>query len=192
MIYAILGLLKARRGMIMKTAARTLVFTGDGKGKTTAAMGMAFRAVGHGMAVFIIQFCKSDATTGELHTAATIPGVEFVQSGCGFIPPDAPDSAMESHRQAAQSGLRRAMQAVISGVYPVVILDEICYAVHRGLLDEQSVIDLIHAAREDQCIVMTGRGATKGLIDAADTVTEMKCIKHGMNEGIEAQRGIEF
>jgi len=179
-------------GENMTLAARTLLFTGDGKGKTTAAMGIAFRAAGHGIPVFIIQFCKSDDSTGELHTASALPNIEFVQCGCGFIPPGVPDIQINQHRQAASRGLRRAMQAIVSGIYPVVILDEICYAVARGLLDEKSVIDVLQLALQNMSLRLTGRDATPGLISAADTVTEMKCIKHGMDKGIDAQRGIEF
>jgi cob(I)alamin adenosyltransferase len=170
---------------------RIIINTGDGKGKTTAALGLALRAFGHGKRVMIIQFVKADKKTGELAAAAKMPGVEIVQTGRGFVRgPQSPDLA--KHRKGAEEGLRLAGQALSGSAYDVVILDEICTALALGLLDENDVAAALKAAPEQSVIVLTGRSATKGLIDLADTVTEMCCIKHGFNAGIPAEEGVEW
>jgi len=173
-------------------APRILLFTGDGKGKTTAAFGIALRAVGHGLPTLIVQFIKARAATGEWTALRSLAGVEVRQTGLGFVPrsDDAPQFA--AHRQAAAEGLRAVAEAMASGRYRVVILDEVCTAVARGLLDEASVIAALRQAPADGVIVLTGRGATPGLIALADTATEMRCIKHGFDAGIQAQPGVEF
>jgi cob(I)alamin adenosyltransferase len=173
-------------------APRILLFTGDGKGKTTAAFGIALRAAGHGLLTLIVQFIKARTATVELTALRSLAGVEVRQAGLGFVPQsdDAPQFA--AHRQAAAEGLRAVAEAMASGRYRVVILDEVCTAVARGLLDEASVVAALRQAPADGVIVLTGRGATPGLIALADTVTEMRCIKHGFDAGLQAQPGVEF
>ena len=174
-----------------RNGPRIIINTGDGKGKTTAALGLALRAFGHGMKVMIVQFVKADKKTGELAAAARMPGVEILQTGLGFVPkPDSPD--YEKHRQYAEEGLRLAGRALSGDAYDVVILDEICTALALGLLNEDDVVAALKAAPEASIIVLTGRSATKELIDLADTVTEMCCIKHGFNAGIPAEEGVEW
>jgi cob(I)alamin adenosyltransferase len=175
----------------MNTVGRILLFTGDGKGKTTAGLGMAIRACGHRHKVLIIQFVKSDASTGEIAGLKHLPGVDIEQTGLGFIPPET-DDAFAGHCRAAESGLKHAAQAVSSGRYNLVVLDEICLAVSRHLLREEAVMEMLKKAGPDTCIVMTGRGASPGLIDLADTVTEMLLVKHGLTAGIKAQEGVEY
>ncbi len=172
-------------------SGRTLLFTGDGKGKTTAALGMALRAAGHGQRVLIVQFVKNDATTGELAACAHLPGVDIVQTGCGFIPP-VHSPAFAAHCEAAVSGLSRAASALASDHLDVLILDEVCVAVAKGLLQEGAVLQLLRSRTRPVCVVLTGRGATQGLLDAADTVTEMRCVAHGLTQGITAQAGVEY
>ncbi|MGA2066410.1 MAG: cob(I)yrinic acid a,c-diamide adenosyltransferase [Thermoguttaceae bacterium] len=175
----------------MTDAPRILVFTGDGKGKTTAALGMALRAAGHGMRTCVLQFVKHDAAVGEMAASAGVPLIEIVQVGRGFLPPaGGPDTA--SHRAAAQEGIRKAAEVLAGGQYPLVILDEVCFAVARGLLDERQVIDAVRQARSGTCVVLTGRDATEGLAGLADTVTEMRCVKHALASGIAAQKGVEW
>lgn len=170
---------------------RILIFTGDGKGKTTAALGMAFRAAGHGIRTLVIQFVKSDSSTGECQCQKTTPLIEIESLGKGFLPPDeSPD--FQVHRKAARLALHRAEEALASRRYGLVILDEICYAVHRTLIHEDEVLALITKAAPDCVLVLTGRGATPGLMSAADTVTEMRCVRHGMDKGIPAQKGVEY
>ncbi|MGA2032954.1 MAG: cob(I)yrinic acid a,c-diamide adenosyltransferase [Thermoguttaceae bacterium] len=175
----------------MNHPTRILIFTGDGKGKTTAALGMALRANGHGMPVAIIQFVQGDPAVGELTAAAGLQNVEIVQTGLGFLPrPE--DPHFSEHRAAAEEGLRKARQTIAAGRHSLVILDEVCLAVARGLLDEQAVIAAVREARPEACIVLTGRYATPGLIELADTVTEMRSIKHGFAVGRQAQKGVEL
>jgi len=170
--------------------ARVLIFTGRGKGKTTAALGMALRAAGHGMRVHIIQFVKGDDDVGEVAAIRDLPGVSLEQTGLGFLP-DPTSPAFAEHVRAARDGLVRAAAAIEAGEADMLILDEICFAVAKGLLDEEEVCDLIAAAGPQMCLVLTGQDAPPALIDTADTVTEMRCIKHGMDAGLPAQDGVE-
>lgn len=175
----------------MKKEPRILVFTGAGKGKTTAALGMALRAAGHKMPTLIIQFIKADDSTGELAALRALPGVEVRQTGRGFVPrPDSP--AFAEHKNAAVRGLETAAAALATGAYRMIVLDEICTAVAKNLLAEESVVAAVKQAPPGSIVVLTGRHASLGLIDLADTVTEMRCIKHGHQQGRKAQEGVEF
>lgn len=170
---------------------RILIFTGNGKGKTTSALGMALRAHGHGIPVAVIQFVKSDTETGEYKALRDMKDVELTMTGIGFVPRPT-DPRFADHCQAAQEGLKKAARYLHSRDYGLVILDEICVAVSLGLVSEQSVLDILHEAVPGMTIVMTGRGASQGLIDIADTVSEINVVKHGFDSGIKAQRGVEF
>jgi len=170
---------------------RTLIFTGEGKGKTTAAFGMVLRAVGHGQRVLVVQFLKSNAATGELLACAQLPRVEVVQMGCGFVP-SPENAAYAMHRDKALEALAFACKAVKSAKYDLVILDEVCGAVARELIEEEAVITLMDAPERTACLVLTGRYASAGLIAHADTVTEMRSLRHGYTQGIAEQKGVEF
>jgi cob(I)alamin adenosyltransferase len=174
----------------MSLPPRVLIFTGDGKGKTTAALGMALRASGHGLQAAVIQFIKNDSSVGELQAVENMPNVDAVQTGLGFLPPPASGEFVR-HKTAAQQGLRKAEQIIAGRKHFLVILDEICLAVVHGLVEEQQVLELIRRAPPDTCLVLTGRGATERLIAAADTVTEMRSVKHGFENGRSAQQGVE-
>jgi len=174
----------------MKKSSRILVFTGDGKGKTTAALGMALRAVGHDLPVCVVQFLKNDASVGELLGLRRL-GVEVHQMGLGFLPRQE-NPSWTDHQAAAQNGLEKARDIIASSRHSLVVLDEVCLAVAQGLLAQTDVIDAVRTAREDDCVVLTGRGATAELIELADTVTEMRPLKHGMDAGRCAQRGVEM
>lgn len=174
-----------------KDNARIILFTGNGKGKTTAALGMVLRAAGHGLKVMVVQFVKADPQTGELAACSYLPAVEIVQTGRGFIP-DKTSKQFPDHILAASQGLEMAVQALSSGGYGLVVLDEICTAVDKGLLDEIVVIDAVKHASSDTCVVLTGRHATAGLISLADTVTDMQMVKHAFNKGRQAQKGVEY
>ena len=182
---------EGRKYRFMDEKGRILIFTGDGKGKTTAALGMALRAHGHGIPVAIIQFVKSDVKTGEFAVLSRLPGVEIFVTGRGFVPPET-DPLFADHRRAAAEGLRIASEAACSGRYGLVILDEGCYAVARNLISEDFVLRLLKEAAPGVTIVLTGRGATQGLIAAADTVSEIRCVKHGFDTGRTAQIGVEY
>lgn len=170
---------------------RILVFTGEGKGKTSAALGVALRATGHGMTVCFIQFVKDDATTGEIAASEGVAGLQIVQTGRGFVPPPT-DPRFAEHKRAAEAGLRRARQAVTGGDCDLVILDEVIVAIATGLLTERAVLDVVSAARPTVCLVLTGRGATPALIAAADTVTEMRAVKHAYDAGRPPRKGVEL
>ena len=175
----------------MGDAGRILIFTGDGKGKTTAALGMVLRAHGHGIPVKVIQLVKSDTETGEFAALQKMAGVEIVVTGLGFVPrPTHPRFA--DHCRAAEEGLRIAAEAASSGRYGLVVFDEACTAVALKLLSEEAVLAALRKAAPDCTVVLTGRGATEGLILAADTVSEIRCIKHGFDSGRKAQKGVEF
>lgn len=173
----------------MNEKPRILIFTGDGKGKTTAALGMAFRASGHGLRTCVIQFMKSDTSVGEIAAAAASTNIEIHPTGLGFVPKDG--SPLDEHRAAAQAGLKKASEVIATGQFALVILDEICGAIACGLIDEPQVTELLTTAPPNVCLVLTGRDAGTALIVLADTVTEMLCIKHGMTEGHGAQKGVE-
>jgi len=175
----------------LKGKGRILIFTGDGKGKTTAALGMALRASGHGLRTLILQFIKANPSTGELTALQHLPEVEIFQMGRGFTPP-AEDPIFSEHRRAAQDALQTALKALQSKRYDLIILDEICTAIAKGLIDESQVVEFIHQGDENACIVLTGRGATDCLISMADTVTKMCCLRHGLKEGWPAQKGVEY
>ena len=174
----------------MSSGPRIVIFTGDGKGKTTASLGMLMRNTGHGKATRFIQFVKNQLT-GEHEAIKLLPNVDVTQVGLGFLPRTGSEE-LSSHKDAAEKALALAREAIEGGKYDMIILDEICFAVARGLLTEDEVIEAVSKAIPKQCIVLTGRGATQKLISIADTVTEMKCIKHGGQSGIEAQKGVEL
>lgn len=175
----------------MKSKARILLFTGDGKGKTTAALGIVLRAAGHKFPTCLFQFIKHDASTGELAALAAFPHVTIRQMGLGFVPP-AKHPAFAAHRRAAQAALKKAASIVRSRRYKVIVLDEICNAVAMKLIPQKPVVAMIRNAPGNRVIVLTGRNATKSLIALADTVTEMTCVKHGFEKGRSAEKGVEF
>jgi cob(I)alamin adenosyltransferase len=170
---------------------RILIFTGEGKGKTTAALGAVLRAAGHGWKSLVVQFIKADDKTGELNSCRFLPGVEIVQMGRGF-PPKENHPAFAEHRQAAQEALSYAGQALASGSYDLVVLDEICGAISRKLVEEDSVLEILARETKASCIILTGRGAGPRLIERADTVTEMCCRRHALDQGTAAQQGVEY
>jgi cob(I)alamin adenosyltransferase len=168
-----------------------LIFTGDGKGKTTAALGMVLRAHGHGIPVAVIQFVKSDKKTGEFAALKRMAGVEIVVTGLGFVPRPT-DPRFTDHRRAAEEGLRIAAEATLSGRFGMVVFDEVCTAVALKLLAEEAVLAALREAAPGCTVVLTGRDATEGLINAADTVSEIRSVKHGFDHGRKAQKGVEF
>ena len=169
-----------RRGLI-------IVHTGDGKGKTTAALGLAIRAFGAGLKVLILQFIKGIRRSGELEALDAL-GIKVRQLGLGFIT----EENFAEQKQSARTALEVAQQEILSGAWDLIILDEINYAVKFGLLNAEDILSLIEIRPPQLHLVFTGRNALPKLIDAADLVTEMKLIKHPFKQGIKAQVGIEF
>jgi len=172
----------------------TLVFTGNGKGKTTAAIGLAVRAAGNRLRVRIIQFIKGQWKSGEREILETLPQVELSVMGRGFTIERLRDPRipMDEHQAAARAAWEQACQAVRSNAWDMVVLDEILGAVKAGLVSLEELLELVRSKPPEVHLVLTGRGAPPELIDAADLVTEMRAIKHPLEQGIKAQRGIEF
>jgi cob(I)alamin adenosyltransferase len=165
------------------------VYTGDGKGKTTAAIGLALRASGHGRRVFIGQFLKG-RRTGEVRAFETSDLVDVEQFGDLAL--CEPGSASHGQHAHARTGLARAHQAVTSGMYDLVVLDEIDVAVGFGLLDEGECLALVDERPAHVELVFTGRWAPRALVDRADLVTEMREVKHYYKRGVSARAGVEY
>ena len=174
-----------RQGLLM-------VYTGNGKGKTSAAMGTAFRAVGNGFKVLMIQFIKGSWHYGELDAAAMLKDAfEIRPMGRGFVKvgtekPDPEDTRL------VEEAWKAAIKAMGSGKYDMLILDEINYAIHYGMLEIDKVVEALTARPGQLHVICTGRNAHPKLVDAADLVSEIKEIKHPFQKGILAQRGIEY
>ena len=170
---------------------RILLFTGNGKGKSTAAFGMLARALGHGMRVRVIQCVKSDDAVGEQKFFSHLPGGEWEQFGKGFLPRDPDSPVMEQHRIAARKGLDASIAALFSPDYDFVLLDELCFALSQNLIPLEPLLEALRSSEDGKIVVVTGRNAPEALIAAADTVTEMTMIKHGFEQGIAAMKGVE-
>jgi cob(I)alamin adenosyltransferase len=194
----------ARRGLI-------LINTGPGKGKTTAALGTALRAAGNGMRVLILQFLKGSWHYGELDAAAALnaaldssdagpgrtpgtgPAQNFVikQLGRGFVKIGGAETDPEDIR-LVEAAWVEAAEAILSGEWDLVVLDEINYAIGYKMLNPVAVAEVLRSKPEMVHVILTGRNAHPLLIELADTVTEMREVKHAYQRGILAQRGIEF
>ncbi len=170
-----------------------IVYTGNGKGKTTAALGLIFRALGYGWNICMIQFIKGDWHYGELDTAKQFPeNLEIHPIGEGFYKIRGDKKTENEHKASAQAGLRFAEEKLLSEKYNLVILDEINNAVEMGLIDEKQILNLLDKVPKNVDVVCTGRNAPKSLIEKADLVTEMTEIKHPFQQGIVAKKGIDF
>ena len=181
----------SRRGL-------SIIYTGNGKGKTSAALGAALRALGHGWRVLMIQFFKGDwpVVFGELEMAKRLsPQFEVLQLGKGFVKYMGDQKPFEEHLIAAKDALRVAKERIISDAYDLIILDEIIYAIDYAgiqLVSVEEVLDLMEAKPPRLHLVMTGRNAPQALIDRADLVTQMGEIKHPWQQKIPAQVGIDY
>jgi cob(I)alamin adenosyltransferase len=170
-----------------------IIFTGEGKGKSSAALGIALRASGHKMYVSIVQFIKGPSAAGEVRAVERLaPEIEFISLGKGFVNCCGDAKPFEEHKKAAAEALAAARRRVRSGSWDVVVLDEINNAVHLGLVELGEVLDLIRSKPPKLHLILTGRDAHRDLIAAADMVTEMRDIKHPFASGIAAQRGIDY
>ena len=178
-------LAETRRGLI-------IVHTGPGKGKTTAALGTAFRAVGQGLRVLMVQFIKGSWHYGELDAVEAF-GDKFVmkQMGRGFVKVGGAETDPEDIKLVEQAW-KEAEEAILSSQYDLVILDEINYAISYGMLDAAKVVAVLKRKPEMVHVILTGRNAHPSIVEIADTVTEMKQVKHAYEKGVMAQRGIEY
>lgn len=170
-----------------------IVYTGDGKGKTTASLGMCIRAAGHKKKIKIIQFIKGTWHYGELDGIKLLSDyVELEQMGKGFVGIIDDKEDISTHIQAAEKALERSREEMLSGKYDILILDELNVALKLNLLKIEKVLDLIKDKPEKLHLVITGRDAHEKVIELANLVTEMREIKHPFQEGILAQEGVDF
>ncbi len=165
-----------RRGLL-------ILYTGNGKGKTTAALGLVLRAWGRGMRVAVFQFIKPSRLRSGEHLAAERLGMPIIPMGKG---------RGRSGPEDAQQALEWCYEAIYSGRYDMVVLDELTYPLTYGWLPAEAVIKALQGRPAPVHVVVTGRNAPPGLVEAADLVTEMLEVKHPLNKGIQAQPGIEF
>ena len=166
------------------------VYTGNGKGKTTAAFGLALRAIGRGLKVYIIQFIKGGFDYGELYVVDKLPNLKLKAFGRGKFVTEKP--AGKEDVELAEEALALAEEVVKSGEYDIVILDEINVALSLKLIKTEKVLELIKNKPKHVELILTGRYAPNEIIEAADLVTEMKEVKHPFNKGYQARKGIEY
>jgi cob(I)alamin adenosyltransferase len=176
-----------------KTTSLLIVYTGNGKGKTTAALGMCIRAIGYQWHVCIVQFIKGSWKYGELEGIKALePNVELHVVGEGFVGIMDDTKDFEEHRAAAKRGVELTIEKIKSRRHQLIIVDELNVALSLGLVTREEVESIISARDEHQHLVITGRGAPDWLIEQADLVTEMKEIKHPYQKGILAQKGVDW
>ncbi len=174
--------IKRRLGLVQ-------VYTGNGKGKTTTALGLAFRAAGRGLNVIMLQFLKPDGGYGEHLAAGRFDGFAIEPMGAnslgGSVTP-------EEEARLTRLGMARAEEVLLSGEYDMVILDEVNNSMKFGLVDPADLISLLERRAPNTEVVLTGRGAPPEIVEYADLVTEMTLVKHPFDRGVGARKGIEF
>ena len=177
----------------MERDGLTIVYTGKGKGKTTAALGIALRAAGYEKKTCMIQFIKGSWHYGEMDSSKRLePEFEMVAIGKGFVGIIDDKSPKEDHEKVAKEAIRISNEKIQSGNYDIVILDEINYAVNLNLISVDDVLNIIKRKPKEVNLVLTGNYAKDEVIKIADLVTEMKEIKHPFQKGIKAKEGIDF
>ena len=170
-----------------------IVYTGNGKGKTTAALGMALRATGYDHKICMIQFIKGSWHYGEMDSVEKLgPNFELIAVGKGFVGIIDDKSPKEEHEKVAQEAIKITKEKIASKKYDLIVLDEINYAVNLDLIKAEDVIELIKNKPENLNLVLTGNHVKPEIIEIADLVTEMKEIKHPYQLGINAKKGIDF
>ena len=174
---------KLERGLVQ-------IYTGDGKGKTSAAFGLALRAIGRGLKVYVIQFIKGGFDYGELYVVDKLPNLTLKAFGRGSFITEKPPGKRDF--QLAEKALTLAEGIIKCGEYDIVILDEINVALSLKLVKIERVLELIKNKPRHVELVLTGRCAPDEIIEAADLVTEMREIKHPFNKGFQARKGIEY
>jgi cob(I)alamin adenosyltransferase len=166
-----------------------VVYTGQGKGKTTAALGIAFRALGRDLPVAVVQFIKGKWKTGERVFAERLPGLTFHVMGLGFT---WESDDLSRDKEAAVQAWRRAKELVLDGTHAIVILDELTYVINYGFVPLDEVLATLAERPPHVHVVITGRNAPEPLVAAADLVTEMKAVKHPFERGVRAQIGLDY
>jgi len=173
---------EAPRGLV-------IVYTGAGKGKTTAALGLVFRALGRGLRVAVVQFIKGKWKTGERLFAETLPALTFQVMGRGFTW-DSDDLSQD--RAAAEAGWQAAAGHLASGAHQVVVLDELTYVLNYGFVPVEAVVAALRGRPGHVHVVITGRNAPEALLAEADLITEMRSLRHPYEQGRKAQIGVDF
>ena len=187
------GLVRVDRLQPSKPRGLVVVITGNGKGKTTAAMGMVLRATGHGLKSCIVQFMKGDLYSGEWDGVKRLGElVELHATGKGFCGIRGNPYSREEHRANAQAAIALAREKMLSRVFDLIVLDEINNALKHRLVDLDQVLALLDARPERLHLVLTGRNAMPEIIERADTVSEINEIKHAYRQQIEPQPGIDY
>ena len=166
------------------------IYTGNGKGKTTAALGQALRAIGHGLKVIMIQFMKGQINYGELKAAEQIPLLTIEQYGrAEFVNPEHPDTI---DQKLAEKAMARARSVIQGAQYDMVVLDEINVAVHFGLIDVNEVTELLKAVPRNMEVILTGRYMPEPFAQYADLISDIREVKHHFHNGTAARPGIEY
>ncbi|RBO82830.1 cob(I)yrinic acid a,c-diamide adenosyltransferase [Marinomonas aquiplantarum] len=166
-----------------------VLLTGNGKGKSSSALGMVARALGHGMKVGVVQFLKGEWNTGEIDFFRKQEHVRWEIMPSGFT---WETQNRDADIQSSEQAWRQAEEMLQDDSFDLVVLDELTYLLHYEYLDEGKVLDALMARPENQHLVVTGRGASDALVELADTVSEIKEVKHAFKRGIKAQKGLEF
>jgi cob(I)alamin adenosyltransferase len=170
-----------------------IVYYGNGKGKTTAALGVVLRSIGYDHNVCMIQFIKGEWDYGELYSSNKLkPNFELIVTGKGFVGIIDDDHLIEEHIQSSKNALKIAREKISSNKYNTIILDEINYALKLNLITENEIISLLNFKPEELNIIMTGNHLSSKILELADLVTEMKELKHPFKKGLKAKKGIDF
>ena len=170
-----------------------ITYFGNGKGKTTAALGVALRAIGYDLKVCMIQFIKGEWNYGEIYSSNRLnPNFELIIAGKGFIGILDDDHDIREHISAAKSALEIAKEKINSTNYDIVILDEVNYALKLQLIEERELISMLKTKPSSVNIILTGNYLTDKILDISDLVTEMREVKHPYKKGIRAKKGIDF
>ena len=173
----------------MSYKGRVIVNTGDGKGKTTAALGTAFRALGHDQRVCVIQFLKGQGKYGERIMAQKLDNLDWHICGKGFV---FNKEDIEEDRKVAREGFNLAKQVIGEDTYDLVILDEITYLPLYDFLPVEELVTMLRNKPERLTVILTGRNAPAELVEIADTVSEIMAVKHAYEDGVKAQKGVEY
>ena len=173
----------------MEKKGRIIIHTGDGKGKTTAALGTVFRALGHDHKVCVIQFIKGQGKYGERLFAEQIENLDWHICGKGFV---FKKEQIDEDKKVAEDGFALAAESIASDRYDLVVLDELTYLPNLGFLPIEKIVETLVAKPKRLNVIITGRDAPQELVELADTVSDITVIKHAYQKGIKAQKGVEF
>ena len=173
----------------MEKTGRIIIHTGDGKGKTTAALGTVFRALGHGQKVCMVQFIKGQGKYGERIFAEKLDNLDWHICGKGFV---FNKEQIDEDKKVAEEGFKLAAEIIASDRYDLVVLDELTYLPTLGFLPVEVIVATLKAKPKRLSIIITGRNAPSELVELADTVSAISVVKHAYQQGMKAQKGVEF